>query len=116
MFRMMCKSKIHRAVIKRVDPHYKGSIGIDRDLLKASDILPNEMVLVANVDTGARFETYVIEEKAGSGMVALYGAAAVLGKVGHTIIVISTMLVEEEKARSVKPKIIRLGPDNKIIK
>lgn len=38
MLRMMCKSKIHRAKITKVNLHYEGSIGIDKDLLKASDI------------------------------------------------------------------------------
>ncbi len=112
----MCKSKIHRARIKKLEPHYKGSIGIDKSLLKASDILPNEMVLVANVNTGARFETYVIEERAGSGMIALYGAAAKLGKAGHVIIIISYMLVDDKRAKKVKPKIVLLDSNNKIIK
>ena len=38
MLRMMCKSKIHRARITKLDRNYEGSIGIDSDLLKAADI------------------------------------------------------------------------------
>ena len=50
MLRFMCKSKIHRAKVTKKDLHYSGSIGIDRALLAASNIYPNEMVQVLNVN------------------------------------------------------------------
>ena len=37
--RTLLKSKIHRATVTDADLHYVGSITIDEDLLKASDIL-----------------------------------------------------------------------------
>ena len=63
----MCKSKIHRATITKVDLHYEGSIGIDKTLLKKADICPGEIVQVVNINNGARFETYAVEEKATAG-------------------------------------------------
>ena len=36
MLRIMCKSKIHRATITKVDLHYEGSIGIDKTLLESA--------------------------------------------------------------------------------
>ena len=89
MLRMMCKSKIHRARITKADLHYDGSIGIDKLLMKRADIYPGEIVQVVNVNNGSRFETYAIEEKAGSGIIGLYGAAAHLGKVGDLVIILS---------------------------
>ena len=62
MMRIMCKSKIHRARITKVDLHYEGSIGIDKTLLKKADICPGEIVQVVNINNGSRFETYAIEE------------------------------------------------------
>jgi len=110
----MCKSKIHRARITKVDLHYEGSIGIDKDLLKASDIYPNEIVQVVNINNGARFETYAIEEAAGSGAIGLYGAAAHLGKVGDLVIILSYGLVDDAHAKEMKLIAIKVDKDNKI--
>ena len=87
--RTMRKSKIHRARITKKDIHYEGSIGIDKALLEAAGIYKDEMVQVLNINNGARFETYVIEEQKNSGVVSLYGPAAHLGEVGDLIIIIS---------------------------
>lgn len=113
MLRMMCKSKIHRARLTKVDLHYEGSIGIDRNLLKAADIYPGEIVQVVNIDNGARFETYAIEESAGSGDIGLYGAAAHLGKVGDLIIILSYGLVDDRKSRNSKIKAVYVNSRNK---
>ena len=113
-FRKMCKSKIHRAKITKKDLHYEGSIGIDKALMEASAIYPNESVQVLNVASGARFETYVIEEPKHSGTISLYGPAAHLGEIGDLIIIISYSLVEEKETRSVRPKVVHVDEDNKI--
>jgi len=114
MLRTMCKSKIHRVNITKVDLHYDGSIGIDKKLLKEADIYSGEIVQVVNINNGSRFETYAIEEKAGSGTIGLYGAAAHLGKVGDLIIILSYGLVEDKKARNFKLKVVKVASGNKI--
>jgi aspartate 1-decarboxylase len=116
MLRLMCKSKIHRATITKVDLHYEGSIGIDKDLLAASAIYPNEVVQVVNVNNGIRFETYVIEEPSGSGTIGLYGAAAHLGKVGDLVIILSSCLIEDKEAKTLKLKAVHVDPNNRITK
>ena len=89
MQRVMLKSKIHRATVTDSDLHYVGSITIDPDLLEAADILEHEQVHVVDVDNGARFETYTIPGRRGSGEICVNGAAARLVHRGDTIIVIS---------------------------
>ncbi len=116
MLRMMCKSKIHRVKITKVNLHYEGSIGIDKRLLKKADIYPGEIVQVVNIDNGSRFETYAIEERAGSGEIGLYGAAAHLGKAGDLVIILSYGLVEDRKARTLAMKIVKVDSENKIKK
>ena len=116
MLRLMCKSKIHRATLTKVDLHYEGSIGIDKLLLKKADIYPGEIVQVVNIDNGARFETYAIEEKAGSGTIGLYGAAAHLGKPGDLIIILSYGLVEDKKTLGMKLKPVYVDSNNRIMK
>ena len=116
MLRIMCKSKIHRARITKVDLHYEGSIGIDKKLLKASNICPNEIVQVVNINNGARFETYAIEEPAGSGTIGLYGAAAHLGKPQDLIIILSYGLIDDAKAKDLKLIAIKVDDKNRIKK
>ncbi|NLM51331.1 MAG: aspartate 1-decarboxylase [Firmicutes bacterium] len=115
MLREMCKAKIHRATVTDANLHYEGSITIDEELLVAADILPYEKVQIVNINNGARFETYVIKGKRGSGTICLNGAAARLVQPGDLIIIISYALVEEEKIEKFKPKIIYVDANNRII-
>ena len=72
--RVMLKSKIHRATVTDANLNYEGSITIDRNLMKAADILPYEQVHVVDVNNGARLVTYAIEGE--SSEICLNGAAA----------------------------------------
>lgn len=65
-----------RASVTEADLHYEGSISIDRSLLDAAGFLINERVEIYNIETGARFATYVIEAPQRSGIIGLNGAAA----------------------------------------
>ena len=61
------KSKIHRATVTDACVDYPGSITLDEELLQAADILPWEKVLIANLTSGSRIESYAIPGPAGSG-------------------------------------------------
>jgi len=113
MFRMMAKSKIQLAKITGKNLNYMGSITIDRNLMNLADIFPYEIVLVVNKTTGARFETYVLEGKKGSGAVELNGGAARLGEIGDELIIISYEFVDEKKARRYRPKLVFLDGRNR---
>jgi len=103
MYRTMCKSKIHRATLTQTDLNYEGSITIDPDLIEAAELLPYEQVQIVNVNTGGRFETYVIAGQRGSGVIGLNGAAARLGAVGDVVIIISYGQFTDEEARALTP-------------
>lgn len=111
----MFKSKIHRATVTEANLNYVGSITIDKTLLEASNILPGERVQIVNNFNGARLETYVIEGEADSGVICLNGAAARLVQPGDNIIIIAYCWVAEEEARKLKPNIVFLNHENKII-
>jgi aspartate 1-decarboxylase len=115
MFRTMFKSKIHRATVTEANLNYVGSITIDTKLMEAADILPNEKVQIVNNNNGARFETYVIEGEADSGVICLNGAAARLVQSGDTVIIISYALVDDKEAREFKPKAIFVNEFNKVL-
>jgi aspartate 1-decarboxylase len=110
----LCKSKLHRATVTQAELHYEGSITIDAALLGAAGIVPFERVQVVDVENGARFETYAIEGKPGSGTVCVNGAAARLVHTGDHLIIISYAQMTPEEARCHCPIIIVLDPDNSI--
>lgn len=106
MFRMMMKSKIHKAIVTEANLQYMGSITIDTALMEAADILPNEKVQVVNNNNGARIETYVIPGERNSGVICLNGAAARHVQVGDQIIIISYAVLTDEVARQYNPKVV----------
>ena len=110
----MLKSKIHRAVVTQADLNYVGSITIDKDLMTAADILEYEQVQIVDVNNASRFETYVIEGEAGSGIVCLNGAAARLVQTGDNIIIMSYCQVEKQKAKSIKPTVVFVDEKNRV--
>jgi len=115
MQRFMLRSKIHRATLTGTELDYEGSITIDRDLLQAAEMLPGEQVQVLNLNNGQRMITYVIEAPAGSRTMLLNGPAALLGTTGDTVIVLSYCAVSEEEARSIRPKVVRVDEQNRLL-
>ena len=114
MLRWILKSKIHNATVTKKELYYEGSIGIDKALLLKSNIIANEKVQVVNFNNGARFETYVIEEKENSGEIVLYGPAARQAEIGDKVCIISYGMIEDSQAQLLKPKVILLSNKNKI--
>ncbi len=114
MMLKVLKSKLHRATVTSARIHYPGSIGIDPELMEAVGIVPYECVLVADLDTGNRLETYVVEAQRGSGSIDILGAAAQQIHEGDTIIIMSFALCEPKEAKLIKPKVVVLGENNRI--
>ncbi|KIL44175.1 aspartate 1-decarboxylase [Jeotgalibacillus soli] len=115
MFRTMMNGKIHRARVTEANLNYVGSITIDEDILDAVGMYPNEKVQIVNNNNGARFETYIIKGKRGSGVICINGAAARLVQEGDVVIIISYMMVPDEKARYHQPKVAIMNEDNEIV-
>jgi aspartate 1-decarboxylase len=115
MNRTMLKSKIHRCRITDSDLHYVGSITVDEDLLDAADMREFEQVHVVDVDNGARFETYTIAGRRGSGEIKVNGAAARLVHTGDTVIVISYASYDEAELASYEPRVVHVDADNAIV-
>lgn len=111
----MMKGKIHRATVTEADLHYEGSISIDLNLVEAAGFLINERVDIYNIDTGARFSTYVIEGKRGSGVIGLNGAAARLALPGDKVIIVAYAQMDADEARSFQPSVVLVDGDNRRI-
>ncbi len=106
--RIICKSKIHRAVVTGADLHYIGSIGIDRTLLELAGIVEGEQVAVWNVNNGQRIETYAIPLPPDSGQVVVNGAAARHFAPGDRVIIVAFCLTDEP----VTPQMIAVDDAN----
>ncbi len=116
MYLTILKSKLHRATVTEANLNYTGSITIDRDLIDAAGIVVHEKVQVVNNNNGARFETYVIEGKRGSGTICLNGAAARLVQPGDKVIIMAYAHMTPEEAANYKPTVLLLGDNNQILK
>jgi aspartate 1-decarboxylase len=115
MNREMCIAKIAGAIVTRSELHYTGSCGVDSTILEAAGLLPWEKVLVANVTTGARLETYLIPEPSGSGIIGIYGSAARHASVNDEIIIMGFAHLTFDEARAFKgPRVVKLKPGNKL--
>jgi len=112
MFRTVLGAKIHRATITACDIEYDGSLEVDQDLLNKADMLPAEKVEIYNITNGARFSTYLIAGKRGSGEVGVNGAAARLCELNDKVIIATYRMIDESEVRTFKPRIIRLDDNN----
>jgi len=110
----MLNSKIHRATVTEADLNYVGSITIDQDILDSVGMLPNEKVHIVNNNNGARFETYIISGKRGSGVICVNGAAARLVQRGDIVIILSYVYMMNEEAKTHKPTVAIMNEDNTI--
>ncbi|MCS6969988.1 MAG: aspartate 1-decarboxylase [Planctomycetota bacterium] len=111
----MLVGKLHRGRVTACHLDYEGSITIDQELLAAAGILVHQKVQVLNIDNGVRIETYAIAGPAGGREIHINGAAARLFHAGDRIIVCAFALCTAEEARTLRPRIVLLDADNRIV-
>ncbi len=109
------KSKLHLATVTRADLHYHGSLTIDPVLMDAVGIHPYEAILVSNVSTGLRAETYALPGTPGLGQIELNGAMARLGAVGDQVIVMAFGDFTPGELEGHHPKVVALDVRNRIV-
>jgi aspartate 1-decarboxylase len=109
--RVLCKSKIHRAIVTSADLNYVGSIGIDSSLMRLTDILPGERVSVWNINNGQRIETYALALPDASGQVVVNGAAARHFHAGDPIIIVAFCMTDEP----ITPQMIAVDEHNRFV-
>lgn len=108
-------AKIHRATVTEANLEYVGSITIDKTLLNAVNIKPNQKVEILDINNGERFSTYVIEGEANSGIICLNGAAARKVQVKDKVIIVAYALLDEKEQENFTPKIAHVDENNKLI-
>ncbi len=111
----LLKSKLHQAAVTGSDLNYHGSLTIDPELMDAVGLLPYEAILVSNIATGLRAETYALPGVRGGGQIELNGAMARLGAVGDRLIVMAYALLEPSEVAEHSPKVVALDAQNRIV-
>jgi aspartate 1-decarboxylase len=113
MLRTMLQAKLHRVRVTEADLDYEGSCGIDRVLLDASGIKPNQYIELYNISNGERFSTYVIEAPRSSGVISLNGAAARKAVVGDLLIICAYSQYSDDELAAYSPVVVLVDEDNK---
>lgn len=117
MLRSFLRAKIHMATVTETNLFYEGSISIDEEILKLSEILPYERVWISNMNNGERFDTYVIPAPKGSKTIGLNGPAAKKASLGDRIVIFSYGYLDDAREpMNANPKIIVLDEKNNPIK
>ncbi len=109
--REVLRSKIHRSFVTAKNLDYIGSISIDSALMEKVDLWEYEKVLICDVTSGNRWETYVLAAEYGSGIVSVQGAGAHLCEVGDCLIILSFEVSEDP----VEPKMILVDGANRFV-
>lgn len=109
----MLYAKIHNATVTDANLAYKGSISIDRALLKKANLRAYQKVEIANLNNGERFATYIIEAPENSRTICINGAAARKVAVGDRVIIMAYAHFEPSEAEIFAPKIIILDAQNR---
>ena len=81
--------------------------------MDAAALIENEMVMIANMNNGARFETYAIEGPAGRGDICLNGAAARLAQPGDLVIVLTYAQYDAADLDGFEPIVVHVDSQNK---
>ena len=107
-------SKIHRATIMDANIDYVGSITISKELLEVAKLYEYQKVLIADINNGNRFETYVIKTDVPQ-TICINGAAAKLVSKGDKIIIMAFELINDHDIVNHRPIIINVDENNKIV-
>ena len=83
--------------------------------MEAVGLVAYEAILVSNVATGLRAQTYVLPGRRGSGSIELNGAMARLGSVGDRLIVMAFAELEADEVEGHQPRVVALDQENRIV-
>lgn len=110
----MLRAKLHQARVTDADINYVGSITIDTELLDQVGMFPYEQVLIADIENGERFETYILAGERGSRIIQVNGAAARLVNLGDRLIIMAFGLVDFPPPQNWSPQVLVLDETNHV--
>lgn len=111
MYRPFLQAKIFPVKVTDKNLEYEGSLALSGVLIKEAGLEPGQIVLVVNLENGARFETYLIDAPAGS--CSLNGATARLGEMGDRLIVMASVYLEP--GEKIVSTIVKVDDQNSVL-
>lgn len=114
MLIQVLRCKLHLPRVTRIDLEYEGSLGVSRELLDAVGLLENERVLIANLENGQRWETYIIPVEE-PGQIFVNGASAHYCKLGDRLIIMSWCHLTAEELAAHRPRKLVFGEGNALV-
>ena len=114
MWIKVLKAKLHQARVTEAHLTYHGSLTVDEELIEAVGMVPYEAVIVSNLATGSRAETYLIPGERGKRQIGLNGAMARVGACGDRLIVMSFAMLEPDELDGHYPRVAVLDENNNI--
>lgn len=111
----LCRAKVSHLRVTETELDYTdGSLTLDPEVMEEAGLYAYEKVLVINLNTGDRFETYLIEGEPGSRDVCLNGGTARLGKKDDELIVMAFARLSPEDAEDFTPTILYMDRHNRV--
>jgi len=114
MQRVMLQGKLHRVRVTDCQLDYEGSVAIDQALLDAADIREYQQIHIYNVANGERFTSYAVAAPAGTGTVAVLGAAARRAQTNDLLIICTYAELDEKEVAKHKPRCVYVDSANRI--
>ena len=108
-------SRIHNAMVTRVDLHAPEGIALDPVLMEAAGLQVNEKIEVFNISTGARFSLPLISAPKNSGDVVIHGAAAHLAKAGELVTLAAWGQLKSKALKKHVPRLIQVNEKNRVL-
>jgi len=108
----LARTKIHRATVTDGSLNYQGSITLGKNLIKASGLIPFELVHINNLNNAAHWETYVIPGE--DNQVILNGPPARLFVPGDIIVVIAYSEFKESELYDFKQTVVFVDGKNNV--
>ena len=106
MFRRFLRSSIQKALVTGTRHQGDGGITLDRALMDAAGLFPNEIVLCTNENNGRQFWTYVTRGKRGRGDLILNGPIARQGTRGDRLTIDRYDALSDDQVNRRNPKVV----------
>jgi aspartate 1-decarboxylase len=111
----VCLGKLHRVKVTEANLDYVGSITIDKALLTASGLFPNQLVKINNIRNGISWETYILEGEEHKGEIKLNGPPANHFKPGDIVIILGYVQLPLSEAKKTGGPTVVFVDDNNAI-
>ena len=115
MIRRFVRAVIHNATVTHADGGWPVSLRIDPVLLRSANVLPFEEVEIVNIETGARWMSWVEPSAEGSGEIRVQTGSDHHVRRGDLITIVSYGLLHDGQTLAHKARVLTLDGGNRVV-